>query len=144
KGFELAIQSRNIDNNRFKWNTDFNISFNRNKVVALGPDNAPIFAANTNVDNSIITLTKVGEPIGSFYGYKWIGMYLNEDDLNKYPHWSSNLAGDLRYKDMNGDGEMSIADKTIIGDNYPDYTFGINNTLTFRNFDLSILVQGVQ
>lgn len=144
KGFELAIQSRNIDNNRFKWNTDFNISFNRNKVVALGPDNAPIFAANTNVDNSIITLTKVGEPIGSFYGYKWIGMYLNEDDLNKYPHWSSNLPGDLRYKDMNGDGEMSIADKTIIGDNYPDYTFGINNTLTFRNFDLSILVQGVQ
>ncbi|MGV3504028.1 MAG: TonB-dependent receptor [Adhaeribacter sp.] len=145
KGWEFALGTRNLVNT-LTWNTDFNISFNKNEVLALGPAGDPIisrspsFSPNTHI-------TQIGSPVGSFYGYEVIGVYRDQADVDNSPAVrgaGGSKPGDLKYRDVNGDKQITGADVTIIGDNHPDFTYGLTNTFGYKNFDLSVLIDGAQ
>ncbi|RAK02998.1 TonB-linked SusC/RagA family outer membrane protein [Larkinella arboricola] len=140
KGVELALNTRNLTG-EFSWTTDLNFSFNRNKVLALGPTGDPI-RSGTGVGESNITV--IGEPLGSFYGYRQIGVFRDQAELDSYPHFADTRPGDVKYEDVNGDGKVDANDRTLIGNNQPDFIYGMTNTFTFKGFDLGIVVQGVQ
>ena len=140
KGWEFALNTRNLTG-AFSWNTSLNISFNRNKVLALGPTGDAI-KSGSGVGETNITL--IGEPIGSFYGYKQIGIFRDVADLNSYPHAATSRAGDVKYEDVNGDKVINADDRTVIGNNQPKFSYGMANTFNFKNIDLSIAIQGVE
>lgn len=127
KGIELAVSSKNLVGN-LKWNTDFNISFNRNKLTRL--DLVPVYwgaSTNSNVGQSVVR-NAVGHPLGSFWGYIADGV--------------DSETGDMIYRDVNEDGIVSASDRTYIGDPNPDFIFGLTNTFSYKGFNLSILLQG--
>ena len=136
KGVELSIKSKNIDR-QLLWNTDFNISFNRNKVLSIG-----------NGAESYITgnyIIRVGSSLGTFYGTQTDGILQLGEEAEKgsFTGNAQPKAGDRLYKDINGDGQFTTAnDRTVIGNAQPDFIFGITNTFSYHNFDLSFLLQG--
>ncbi|RAK02292.1 TonB-linked SusC/RagA family outer membrane protein [Larkinella arboricola] len=145
RGWEFSVNSKNLTGG-FKWSTNFNISFNRNKVVALGPEGNPIiskspsFSPNTHI-------TRIGSSIGSFWGYDVIGIYQTQEEVDNSPAVKGSTGsrpGDLKFRDVDGDGTITPNDVTIIGDNYPDFFYGITNNFSVGRFDLSILGDGVQ
>lgn len=138
KGWEFALTTRNLTG-ALSWNTSMNISFNRNKVLALGPTGDPI-RSNSGVNETNITM--IGQPIGSFYGYKQIGIFKDQADLNSYPHDPTSRPGDMKFEDVNGDGKITADDRTIIGNNQPDFIYGFTNTFSYKGFDLNIALQG--
>lgn len=85
----------------------------------------------------------IGKPMGNFYGYKQIGVYMNQADLDNSPHLADSHVGDAKYADINKDGIIDADDRTIIGNNEPKFSWGMTNQLTYKNFDLSIVLQGV-
>jgi TonB-linked SusC/RagA family outer membrane protein len=127
KGMEFTIKSHTLTG-AFKWDTDFNISFNRNELKSLSL--TPVYwGARTNDNvNQYVVRNAPGQPLGSFWGYICDGV--NPE------------TGDLIYRDVNGDGEVTSSDRTYIGDPNPDFTFGLTNTFTYKGFSLSILLQG--
>jgi len=136
-GIEIYITSKNIRNNKFQWETNFNFSLNRNKVLQLGPNNAPLLYTQFQTTS----LTSVGRPVFDFYGYKFDGVYNNMDEIKKSPHEASTRPGDPIIADVNGDGKITTDDRTIIGNNQPNFIAGITNTFSYKDFDLSFLVQ---
>lgn len=137
RGVEFNISSKNITGN-FTWTTDFNISRNRNKVLQLGPGNAPI----QYVDNVVTVRTEVGQPVSNFYGYVFDGVFNNQAQIDAYPHHASTTPGDPIVRDVNGDGKITDADRTILGNYQPDFTAGITNTVGYKGFEFSFLFQG--
>src|SRR5690606_27287361 len=122
----------------FTWTTDFNLSRSRNKVLQLGPGNAPIHYLAI-----VVTVrTEVGQPVSNFYGYGFDGVYNNHNEIDAYPHYASTTTGDRKVRDVNGDGKISDADRTILGNYQPDFTAGITNTVGYKGFELSFLFQG--
>lgn len=137
KGFELSLNSVNFDGD-FSWNTNFNISFNRNKLLSLGD-----LAEDSFVSGNYIV--KVGQPLGTFYGTVTDGILQAGEESTKgiFTGNASPRAGDRLYKDVNGDGQFTTAaDRTIIGNAQPDYIFGITNNFNWKGFDLSVFFQG--
>lgn len=135
KGVEISISTRNIVRSNFSWNTDFNISFNRNKVLALGPTNTPLLAGSSYEGNPT-NITMVGQPIGLFYGFVFDGIYQTQADIDKGPTFPGVVPGNMRVKDIDGDGVINdIKDFDIIGNPYPKFAWGITNTLTYGRFD---------
>ncbi|UFH35874.1 SusC/RagA family TonB-linked outer membrane protein [Flavobacterium acetivorans] len=128
KGLELGLNTVNFTGD-FKWNSNFNISFNDNKVVKLGLLKKMPFQNLTSVGESVILLTE-GSSLGSFYGYK----------VDKV----SPATGELLYKDMNGDGSITPDDRTNIGNPNPDFTFGLSNNFSYKGFSLDALITGSQ
>jgi TonB-linked SusC/RagA family outer membrane protein len=122
KGIELSISSQNIINNNFSWNTQFNISGNRNKVLELY-NNQPIDDIGRG-GNRIME----GQPIGIFYSYESLGV--------------DPSTGDIVYADINFDGEITSDDRTIVGNPHPDFIGGLTNNFSYKNFDASIFLQG--
>lgn len=141
RGMEFVLSSENFVN-EFQWTTDFNISFNRNKVLALGPDARPIFGSAPNANNSFITT--IGYPIASFWGYKYEGVFMSQDELDRYPHLNADKVGDGRYADINEDGVLDQNDKTILGNNHPNFTAGLSNNFSYKNFTLGIQLTASQ
>lgn len=139
KGMEFLLTTQNTVND-FKWNTSFNISFNKNKVLEVGPDQRPIYGSAPNANNSFITT--IGHPIASFYGYKFLGVFMNQEELDSHPHLSGDQVGDGKYADINGDGVLDQNDKTILGSNNPKFTAGLSNNFTYKNFSLGIQLTG--
>lgn len=139
KGMEFVLSTRNLVN-KFKWSSNFNISFNKNEVLEVGPDERPIYASAPNASNAFIT--KPGFPIASYYGYIYEGVFMSQEELDEYPHLSKDKVGDGRYQDVNNDGVMDENDKTILGDNQPDFMGGFNNNFEYKNFNLSVLFTG--
>lgn len=139
KGFELNISSINIRNKDFMWTTDFNISANRNKVLKLGNNNAPI-EVNTN---SAISRTEVGQPVGNYYGYKVTGVYstaeINDPKVAKY---AGAEPGDPKVWDKTGDGKIDASDRTILGNYQPDFTWGLTNNISWKGLEFSIMLTG--
>lgn len=140
RGMEFQLSTKNLIK-KFKWSSDFNISFNKNKVLEVGPDGRPIFGSAPNANNAFIT--KPGYPIASFYGYVYQGVFTSQAELDKYPHLPVDKIGDGRYLDVNKDGKMDLNDKDIIGDNNPTFTAGFNNNFSYQNFTLGIQFTGV-
>jgi TonB-linked SusC/RagA family outer membrane protein len=133
--FELSGQAGTAD---FTWNPSANISFNRNKVVQLGPGNAPIY----NGYSGQTQLIEVGQPLNEFYLYDAIGVLMDSTDLANSPILAGEKMGDVKYRDVNGDGIINADDRTLMGHRDPTYTWGFTNDFTFHAFDLSVLLQG--
>ena len=135
KGIELALTTRNLVN-QFKWNTNFNISINRNKVLEVGADQRPIFGSAPNANNAFVTT--IGYPIATFFGYQYEGVFTSQEELDRYPHLAADKIGDGRYADINGDGILDQNDKTFLGSNHPDFIAGMTNNFSYRNFSLGV------
>ena len=140
KGLEITINGTPFRNKDFTWDATGNISVNRNEVLALGPTGDPIFSDGGAGTTHI---TMVGEPIGAFYGYKMLGIFKTKEELDSYPHLADTQVGDVMFEDVNGDNKIDADDRTIIGNNMPDFTWGMTHSFTFKNFDASISLQGV-
>ncbi|WP_439585348.1 SusC/RagA family TonB-linked outer membrane protein [Dyadobacter bucti] len=143
KGVELTINSRNIVG-AFTWSTDFNFSANQNEVLQLGPTGDPILSSG---GAGIRHITQIGAPIGSYYGYVVDGIYQTQAEIDAAPDDALAPAarpGDLRFKDVNGDGKVDASDRTVIGNYMPDFMYGITNRFSFKGLDLSVFFQGVQ
>jgi TonB-linked SusC/RagA family outer membrane protein len=139
RGWEFTLTTKNIIGQGFNWSTDMNISFNQNKVLSLGPT-PQIFDAPAN-DNPT-SITKVGYPLGQFYGYIFDGIFQNQHELDTKPHFDGQAIGTIRYKDVNGDGVIDGKDQTIIGSPWAKFTFGFNNHFSYKRFDLNIISAG--
>jgi TonB-linked SusC/RagA family outer membrane protein len=136
-GHEFTLTTRNFTGD-FTWTTDFNISFNDNKVVSL-LNNTPIGGTNRYSDYN---RTAVNHRIGELYGYVFLGLYMNQNDYNKYPKEATSAIGTARMKDVNGDDTINISDETFLGRTSPRYTYGMTNNFTYKNFDLGVTIAG--
>ncbi|MEJ7738279.1 MAG: TonB-dependent receptor [Chitinophagaceae bacterium] len=134
KGIEFLLTTKNLTG-ALKWSSNFNIAFNKNKVLEVGPGGQPIYASAPNANNSFIT--KPGYPIASFYGYVYQGVFMSQKDLDNNPHLPADKVGDGRYLDVNQDGKLDQTDKAIIGNNHPKFTGGFTNNFSYGNFSLS-------
>lgn len=141
KGVEFSLSSKNFVG-AFTWTTDFNISANRNKVLKLGANNAPILL---NV-NDAISKTEVGQPIGNYFGYIFDGVIMSQAELssNAYPVWPGSEPGDPKVRDVNGDNKIDSNDRTIIGNYQPDFSWGMTNTFGYKGVELSVMLAGVE
>lgn len=145
KGLELTLSTKN-NWRKFHLANSLNFSLNRNKVVDLGGVNQMIVRGET-----MEFITKVGEPIGNYYGYVIDGVFMNqaEIDIANNPNDKSIAQvpnakpGDFKYADQDGDGKITSSDKTIIGNYAPDFTYGFSTQMTYKNFDLNFSLQGV-
>jgi TonB-linked SusC/RagA family outer membrane protein len=140
KGLEFELNYRN-DRGRLKYSINANFTTLQNKVVALS-GNVPI--PGGRIDNNIFaTLTAVGHPIGSFYGYQTEGIFQNTGDIFKHAHQGQNIMpGDVKYKDQNGDGVIDQNDRTFLGSAIPKFTYGLTTTFDYGPLDLSLFFQG--
>lgn len=153
KGLEFSISAQNITGavKGLKWNSSFNISFNQNKIIKLSNNNADIIQTSSDAtffSTSPVGIGRLGQPIGVFYGYVYTGrVYATTDEAKAAnmrdgsPTGPLYVAGDMIYKDLNGDGVINDADRTIIGNANPKFIAGLTNNFTFKNFDLSIFLQ---
>ncbi len=157
KGIEITLSGHPLVG-RFQWDTEFQISFNKNKLEALiGTASSPI--TGKGQWNDVVSLTNIGESLYSFYGYVCDGVYKDLDDIQnspkpvKYPENNefnrSNTVwvGDIKYKDISGpegkpDGIIDEYDRTNIGSPLPKFTFGFSNTFRYKDFDLSLFING--
>ncbi|WP_147676110.1 SusC/RagA family TonB-linked outer membrane protein [Algibacter pacificus] len=146
KGIDIKLTTRNISKENFNWTSSFVFSKYKNKLVSLSNDNSAIF--QTIEFNNTITKTAVGQPVGLYYGYISDGLFQTVEELNTSPS-QGNInedtgiwLGDIKWKDINDDGKIDDADKTYIGNPHPDFTFSISNNLNYKNWDLSISMNG--
>ena len=143
KGFELAINATPIEGD-FTWNTSLNLTYNKNKVLDLG-DVSFIYPSQPGQDETGIHLGRiiqVGQPVGTFYGYVYDGLFSTTDDIASSAQPTAK-PGDIRYKDISGpdgvpDGVINDLDRTIIGCAQPKLFGGFNNTFSYKNFDLNV------
>ncbi|MCS2894095.1 TonB-dependent receptor [Parabacteroides faecis] len=137
-GHELSIESRNLIGN-FKWKTNLNLTIPRNEVKALGPNNVPIGGYDVAEDWNRL---EVGQPIGIIMGYVFDGVYMTQEEFNSQPKHVTSVVGSARMKDTNNDGVIDIYDRVKIADPNPSVLFGITNEFSWKDFDLSIFLQG--
>lgn len=138
KGIEFELTTRNLVG-RFKWETTFNIAYNKNKVTNLGTDNSPIIGGDFY---AYVSLTKVGYPVGMFYMHVADGVFRDNQEVITTPHWTGSQAGDPKLKDINGDNKVDNDDRTFVGNGIPTYNWGLTNKFSYRNFQLSVLITG--
>ncbi len=127
KGFEFSLSADIISNNDFKWNVFGTLSTNQNKVIEIAGD-SDIESSGQGALWSSTNIARVGEPLGSIFGYIEEGL-----DANGY----------IVYADVNGDGLRNASDKTIIGNPYADFFYGVNTTLSYKSFEFNLFVEGV-
>jgi TonB-linked SusC/RagA family outer membrane protein len=139
KGFELGVQYRNKDH-AFKYEIGANATTQKNNVDQLY-DFVP-----TIIDNVSHTITRPGNVISSYYGLQFDGIYQNINEINTYLHTNTNGAqpGDIKFKDINGDGQIDDNDRTILGNNIPKFFYGFHFNASYKKFDFSFMFQGVQ
>jgi TonB-dependent starch-binding outer membrane protein SusC len=137
-GFELGIQTVNIRSGIFEWATNMTLSSNKNKVLSLSTEGDRIF-------NSDVHITQVGYPIGSFYLLNPIGIFKNQEELEgvavQHPRTGP---GDFKFEDVDKNGVITMADRKILGDPWPDYIWGFENRFTFGNLSLGVFLNGQQ
>lgn len=127
KGWEFTVKSNNLTG-KLQWDTDFNISFNRNELKSLRLTQVYYSAMTTDYVNEYVVRNVPGRSLGGFWGYVAEGV--------------DPETGDMIYKDVNEDGVVSASDRTYIGDPNPDFTFGLTNNFSWRGLNLNILLQG--
>ena len=146
KGFEFEVTSRNLVST-LRWDTKLNIAFNRNRVLDLG-GGGDIFLTSSKpmgtVSEEQFAVIREGESLGSLYGYVYDGVIQSGESYAPQPN---SVAGDPKFKDLSGpggkpDGKITSDDRTIIGSANPDFIFGVTNTFTYKNLDLTIFIHG--
>jgi TonB-linked SusC/RagA family outer membrane protein len=152
RGYDLTLNYNTKSGGNFSWNSTFVLSHYKNKLLSI-QDGLPLTQeVNTNGYQPVVaTNTVVGHAIGMYYGYVSEGIFNTQEQLNAAPiqfgqtvgtaPGQTNL-GDIKYKDVNGDGVVNTDDKTFIGNPHPDFTFGFTNNFRYKNFDLSVFLQG--
>ncbi len=143
RGFDLSVNSANLSG-KLGWNTSLNFSINRNEITNLAREED----INLGFGGNIL---REGEPIGTFFGYEFDGIFQSDAEAAASPVivGQQPAAGDRRYRDISGpegvsDGIINDFDRTIIGSAQPDFTWGLNNEVSYRNFTLSFFFQGSQ
>ena len=147
KGIEIGINTENINSDGFVWKTALVYSENRNKVLSLGNNEASFFPTIPGTTLGVLQpeIIKVGLPLGTFWGYKTVGIFQNAAQIAQYPTLNSKAntqPGDVRYQDTNNDGVITTADKTNLGSVQPKFTGSLTNTFTYKGFDLVVFLQG--
>ncbi|WP_353138679.1 TonB-dependent receptor [Pseudopedobacter sp.] len=149
EGLEITIDNTNLTTPNFKWSTSFNISFNRNKVMALSGDQESLISI---ISYSNAYIARVGQPLGMLYGLEYMGTYKYDDfdaladgTYRLKGHIQDNGAaraaiqpGDSKYRDINGDGIINSLDATVLGRGYPIHFGGLTNRFEYKNFDLNV------
>ena len=140
-GWEIDVTSHNIDG-RFKWNTNLNLSHNSNKVLEMGTNTTQIISSV----NGGQFITKVGGQVSQFYILPTDG-FLSASDFDSngkalVPILAGEEEGNYKYKDTNSDGKINSSDFVSYGSNLPDLTWGLTNKFSYKNFELSVLLQG--
>lgn len=131
--------------NEFSFSTGINASYNRNEVVDFGGA-LPLYGGSlSDVGLGFATISKEGIPAGSFYGYVAEGIFQNEADVKVAPFQNKLTSpGDVRFRDLNGDGKIDDKDRTVIGNPWPAWTFGWNLSGAYKGWSLNLFFQGVQ
>ena len=152
-GVELTINTHPLIG-RFQWDSEFQISWNKNKLIALNGTASSAIMGYAQWGQTLVSKTDIGESLYSFYGYVTDGIYQDLADIERSPKTEKyptngvfNAAntvyvGDIKYKDLNGDGVINEQDQTYIGSPMPKFTFGWTNTFRYKDFDLSIFING--
>ena len=147
KGIEFTVDSRNLVGD-FTWNTSFNISYNRNTVKSIN-DTVPMTSGSIGL-NYNLALIQAGHPVNEFYGFVTEGIFQTPADVDNHAvqvmgndPYNRTSAGDIRFKDMNNDGVINDLDRVFTGNPNPTFIFALNNSFTYKGFDLSIFLQGV-
>lgn len=151
KGLEIVLSGDIVQGKRFEWSTNFNMAFNRNKIVSLGNDVDVQFAGNISTGDAPF-IQQAGYPIGALYGYVEDGYYDNEAEVRNdlvYTNQADAIIyrtiGEIKYRNFDNDPtSISANDRVIIGDVNPDYTLGFTNNFRFDRFDLSVFINAVQ
>ena len=142
-GFEIALNTVNINTSDFDWSTNFTMSSNKNEVTGLGPTGAPIFQ-QLGAGNAT-TIIKIGEAIGSFWGLQRLGTWSTMEATEAARYGMK--PGDLKFEDVNNDGKIDLTtDGRIVGRAFPKIIAGFNNTFRYKGFDASIdisIVSGI-
>jgi len=149
-GLEVLLTTRNITKPHISWTTTFNFAYNTNEIKEVelpeGSDYlpGPIIKPIGGVSWQPYTIIKEGIPVNSFYGYRYAGV-MTEDMYNNggYAPQPESRPGDPLFKDLDGNGIINEQDQEILGTGYPTYTFGINNSINYRNWDFSFFINGV-
>jgi TonB-dependent starch-binding outer membrane protein SusC len=142
RGIEINVNTVPITTEDVTWAIDFNWSLNRNEVTSL-PGGNPIYAGSA--EGQPTHITQVGSPIGMHYGFIVDGIYENEADVENYPIFDGIVPGNIRFRDVNGDGEITAGpdgDFAIIGNPHPDFTFGLTSNFSYQNFDFRLNFTG--
>jgi len=139
RGFEFFIKSNNISNRNFQWTTTLNASRNKNKVLELNKGEARYATISPQgwYNSEEYTILKEGYALSSIYGYVFDGIIQTGETYSPQP---KSVAGDPKFKDLDGDGSITEADRKTIGDGNPDIILGLNNTFRIHDFDLSFFL----
>jgi TonB-linked SusC/RagA family outer membrane protein len=145
QGFEFGLNTVNIDRGGFSWNTTFNISLNRNKVLSLATPSDIFNVGGPNFTNPT-NVIRVGESVGAFWGLTRLGVWseAEREEASKFTSYRNNLTilpGDIKYLDVNGDKAITDADRTIIGNGSPKGWGALTNSFRFKNFDATLELQ---
>ncbi|MFK7847171.1 MAG: SusC/RagA family TonB-linked outer membrane protein [Rhodothermales bacterium] len=144
QGVEFSMSTVNVSTPKFSWTTDFNVSLNRNEVINL-PDGNDIFYRGAGPTAFV---NREGLPLATFVGYVIDGLYDNQGEIDSSPSYAGAVPGSFIIRDLNGDGVITeraldpIGDFAVLGDAYPDFTFGMTQTVKIGNVDIRALVTG--
>ena len=153
EGLELSLSTVNFERNKFRWTTDFNITFNEVIVTRLGEDDTPINRESVNGGDNFLFELRVGDRLGLFYGLQYEGLYTeddfddNGDLLPDVPGYfgggGAPTVGSAKFTDVNGNGGTDrVGDEVVIGDANPDFTYGISNYLSYGPWSLKVIMAG--
>lgn len=139
QGVEMQLHTVNIAG-ELNWETDFSATYNTNKIIDL---NSAVPYYINQVNNSYLTMLQKGYPINVFYGYVTDGLFQNQSEVDNHAFQPGAAPGDIRYRDLNNDGVINEADRTVIGNPNPTWLFSMNNTVEWKGLELSVYLQGV-
>lgn len=141
-GFEFLVSYRN-STPEFSYELAANLSTVRNKVTSLGGVPSIVTYVENVYQYGTFTRTMPGLPMSSFFGYIADGIFQNQAEIDKHALQPGVAPGDIRFKDINGDGVVDANDRTTIGDPFPDFNYGFTASAFYKSFDMSLQFQGV-
>jgi len=149
RGVDFTLGAILAETKALRWNTDVVVGFYKNKVTSLGLS-APLDGGFSRITGGSLRTTQ-GQPAQYFFGFVTDGIFQSYEEISKHAIQTaggdpstSTAPGDIRFKDLNGDGIINDQDRTNLGNANPDFTYGVTNTINFKNFELKIFLQGSQ
>ena len=139
QGIEMSLHTINLTG-ELEWETNLTATYNKNKLKDLNSD-VPYYI--NQINNSYVTMLAKDYPINVFYGYVTDGIFQNQSEVNTHAVQPGAEPGDIRFRDLNNDGVINDSDRTVIGNPNPSWLFSMNNSLSYKGFELSVFLQGI-
>lgn len=139
QGIEMSLHTINLTG-ELGWETNLTATYNKNKIKDLNSD-VPYYI--NQINNSYVTILAKDYPINVFYGYVTDGIFQNQSEVNTHAVQPGAEPGDIRFRDLNNDGVINDSDRTVIGNPNPSWLFSMNNSLSYKGFELSVFLQGI-